>query len=52
MSGSCLMRRVLEGEAPLERFERFPARLVRPTHGRLLWLVDKDAARLLSVNQS
>jgi 6-phosphogluconolactonase len=41
------VRRVLEGEAPLERF---PARLVRPTHGKLLWLVDKDAARLLSVN--
>jgi 6-phosphogluconolactonase len=43
------VRHVLEGDAPPERF---PARRVRPTHGRLLWLVEKDAARLLSVNQS
>jgi 6-phosphogluconolactonase len=40
------VHRVLEGEAPPARF---PARFVRPTHGRLLWLVDKDAARLLAV---
>lgn len=40
------VHRVLEGEALPARF---PARLVRPAHGRLLWLVDKDAARLLAV---
>jgi 6-phosphogluconolactonase len=27
--------------------ERFPAQLVRPRDGRLRWLVDPDAARLL-----
>jgi len=27
---------------------RFPSQLVRPTHGRLLWLIDRAAARLLS----
>lgn len=27
--------------------ERFPAQLIRPTLGRLLWLVDRAAARLL-----
>jgi hypothetical protein len=43
------VRHVLEGEASPERFR---ARLVCPTHGRLFWLVDKDAARLLSMQQS
>jgi 6-phosphogluconolactonase len=27
--------------------DRLPAQVVRPTHGRLLWLVDRAAARLL-----
>lgn len=40
------VRCVLEGEAPPARC---PARFARPTHGQLLWLVDKDAARLLGV---
>jgi 6-phosphogluconolactonase len=30
--------------------KRYPARLVCPTQGRLLWLVDRSAARLLGVN--
>ncbi|MBI4840586.1 MAG: 6-phosphogluconolactonase, partial [candidate division NC10 bacterium] len=27
--------------------DRFPAQLIRPTLGSLLWLVDRAAARLL-----
>jgi 6-phosphogluconolactonase len=38
------LREVLLGEY---RPERFPAQLVRPTDGRLLWLVDQAAARCL-----
>jgi len=38
------LREVLQGE-----FQpyRFPAQIIRPTNGRLLWLVDRAAARLL-----
>jgi 6-phosphogluconolactonase len=39
------LKAVLEG--PYEP-ERFPAQLIQPGHGRLRWLVDKAAARLLS----
>ena len=38
------LRQVLEWE---ERKEPFPSQLIRPTHGRLLWLVDRAAGRLL-----
>jgi 6-phosphogluconolactonase len=38
------LRAVLQGRY---QPDRFPAQLVRPTHGRLLWLVDKMAARHL-----
>ncbi|MBI3014469.1 MAG: 6-phosphogluconolactonase [Candidatus Tectomicrobia bacterium] len=38
------LREVLQGEY---RPERFPAQLIRPAHGSLLWLVDSAAARLL-----
>ena len=38
------LRRVLAGE---ERQNPLPAQLIRPTHGRLLWLVDRGAGRLL-----
>ena len=38
------LRAVLQGR---HQPDRFPAQLVRPTHGRLLWLVDKMAARHL-----
>jgi 6-phosphogluconolactonase len=31
--------------------ERFPAQIIRPTNGKLLWLVDQDAARLLELNE-
>ncbi len=38
------LRAVLEGDHPPERL---PARLIRPAGGRLLWLADREAARLL-----
>ena len=38
------LRTVLQGE---KQPERFPAQLISPTHGTLLWLVDRSAARLL-----
>jgi len=38
------LRTVLEGAY---QPDRFPAQLIRPTLGRLLWLVDRAAARLL-----
>ncbi len=38
------LRLVLEGEG---RKDPFPSQLVRPTNGRLLWLVDRPAGRLL-----
>jgi 6-phosphogluconolactonase len=38
------LRAVLKGDyLP----ERFPAQLIRPTHGTLLWLVEREAASLL-----
>jgi 6-phosphogluconolactonase len=38
------LQAVLEGDhAPA----RFPAQVIRPTHGSLLWLVDRAAASLL-----
>jgi 6-phosphogluconolactonase len=43
-----ILREVLEGSPdPL----RVPARLIRPVEGKLVWLVDRMAARLLSGNQ-
>jgi 6-phosphogluconolactonase len=39
------LRAVLEAPAP---DEWLPASLIRPIGGRLTWLVDRDAARLLS----
>lgn len=38
------LREVLQGEF---QPHRFPAQIIRPTSGRLLWLVDRAAARLL-----
>ena len=38
------LRTVLEGDY---QPDRFPAQTIRPTQGRLLWLVDRAAARLL-----
>jgi len=38
------LRQVLEGK---ERKEPFPSQFIHPTHGRMLWLVDRDAGRLL-----
>ncbi len=38
------LQAVLEGEY---RPERLPAQIIRPTAGRLLWMVDRPAARLL-----
>ena len=42
------LKAVLEG--PYEP-EQLPAQLIRPEHGRLLWLVDRDAASLLRARQ-
>ena len=38
------LQAVLQGEKQLERF---PAQLISPTHGTLLWLVDRPGTRLL-----
>jgi 6-phosphogluconolactonase len=42
------LRVVLQGDY---QPERFPAQLIRPTNGRLLWLVDQAAACLLELNR-
>ncbi len=39
-----VLREILEGDY---RPERFPAQIISPTNGRLLWLADQSAARLL-----
>jgi 6-phosphogluconolactonase len=41
------LRAVLQGEYEPEHF---PAQLMRPTNGRLLWLVDQASARMLEIN--
>jgi 6-phosphogluconolactonase len=41
------VRAVLEGDAP---GEQYPAKLVHPTDGRLLWLVDRAAASELTAS--
>ncbi len=41
------LRAVLQGE---QQPERFPAQLISPTQGTLLWLVDRSAARLLCIS--
>jgi 6-phosphogluconolactonase len=38
------LREVIQGDY---QPDRLPAQVIRPTHGRLLWLVDRPAARLL-----
>jgi 6-phosphogluconolactonase len=42
------LKAVLEGHYEPEQL---PAQLIRPEHGRLLWLVDRDAASLLQAVQ-
>lgn len=39
------LKNVLEGDAP---GEQYPSKLVRPTEGKLIWLVDRAAASKLS----
>jgi 6-phosphogluconolactonase len=39
------LREVLQGD---RQPERFPSQLIQPTHGKLLWLIDKAAAKLLN----
>jgi len=39
-----VLRSVLQEDAP---GEQYPAKLVRPTHGKLIWLVDRGAASAL-----
>jgi 6-phosphogluconolactonase len=43
------LKAVLEGP---DEPAQLPAQLIRPTHGRLLWLVDRAAASLLQTDQS
>jgi 6-phosphogluconolactonase len=43
------LKAVLEGH---DEPEQLPAQLIRPAHGRLLWLVDRAAASLLQTSQS
>jgi 6-phosphogluconolactonase len=43
------LKAVLEGH---DEPEQLPAQLIRPAHGRLLWLVDRAAASLLQTGQS
>ncbi len=38
------LREVLQGK---RQPERFPSQLIQPTHGKLLWLIDKASAQLL-----
>ena len=40
------LKLVLEGE---RRPKRFPAQMIQPAHGRLLWIIDRAAARELDV---
>jgi 6-phosphogluconolactonase len=42
---AAMLQRVLEGEYDPQRI---PAQLVRPTRGKVVWLVDRAAARFLS----
>jgi 6-phosphogluconolactonase len=42
---AAVLREVVKGEADPERL---PAQLIKPVQGRLLWLIDRDAAALLS----
>jgi 6-phosphogluconolactonase len=42
---SAMLRRILEGD---DKTDLMPARLIRPTHGRLVWLTDNAAASRLS----
>jgi 6-phosphogluconolactonase len=39
------LKAVLEGDAP---GEQYPSKLIRPTDGKLIWLVDRAAASGLS----
>lgn len=41
-----VLKTVLEGDAP---GEQYPAKLVRPSDGKLIWLIDRAAASSLSV---
>jgi 6-phosphogluconolactonase len=43
------LQAVLDGD---EQSPRFPSQLIRPTHGRLIWLVDQAAASRLSCASS
>ena len=42
---AAVLRTVLEGDVPAEQY---PAKLVRPTDGKLIWLVDRAAASELT----
>ncbi len=42
------LKAVLEGEP---QPDLYPAQLIRPSHGQLLWLVEQAAASLLSLDK-
>jgi 6-phosphogluconolactonase len=42
---AAMLKTVLEGDGPPEQY---PAKLVRPTNGKLIWFVDRGAASALS----
>jgi 6-phosphogluconolactonase len=42
---AAVLRTVLEGDVPAEQY---PAKLLRPTDGKLIWLVDRAAASELT----
>ena len=44
-----ILRQVLEGQRDICRL---PAQLIQPTEGDLLWLADREAAHLLSRNET
>jgi 6-phosphogluconolactonase len=41
---AAILRRVLEGA---RNPKQFSAQMIKPEHGRLLWLADREASRLL-----
>ena len=45
MDKATMLKTVLEDDVPAEQY---PAKLVKPTDGKLMWLVDRAAASALS----
>jgi 6-phosphogluconolactonase len=47
ITGADKAERVREALQPAEDGQTLPVQLVRPNHGRLVWLLDREAASLL-----